>query len=385
MTNQMDKNRGKRPVSRVRERRGTMYDRIAEARAKRERILSGASAEAPAEHGEGPNPILNEDVNTESPDGSDAMPKLEATVPSPEEAGSTLIVGTDSADEAELRDDASGDLELDLREERSGRGGGLWIVSLTIAAFAVGSVVWLSKPASKTVEVADPVVAPLTQHPPLVTSAVAVLGDFSSSASADVEASSAISEPPRVSAPSALQTPIAIDRALPVYGVAPILVAVDGPQGPRPQPRPERADLVSVIDVESEPEPAPVASSRDLRVVLNAPRTVPDASLAAVINALAESGADPDPRRVNLTISTSNVRYYHPEDADAATAIAQGIGAQLRDFTDFEPSPPEGLVEIWMAGREIENSGNTTNNAFSQLAQDLIELQENLTRALRGN
>ena len=120
-------------------------------------------------------------------------------------------------------------------------------------------------------------------------------------------------------------------------------------------------------------------------MVLNAPRTVPDTSLAAVIAALAESGADPDPRRVNLTISTSNVRYYHPEDAGAATVIANGIGAQLRDFTDFQPSPPEGLVEIWMAGREIESSGPREGDAFDQIARDLQELQRNLSRILGGN
>ena len=124
---------------------------------------------------------------------------------------------------------------------------------------------------------------------------------------------------------------------------------------------------------------------RDLRVVLNAPRTVPDASLAAVIEALEQSGAEPDPRRVNLTISTSNVRYYHAADASAATIIADGIGAQLRDFTNFEPSPPEGLVEIWMAGREIEAASTQGNATLDQLAQELRQLQEDLTRALRGN
>lgn len=45
------------------------------------------------------------------------------------------------------------------------------------------------------------------------------------------------------------------------------------------------------------------------------------------------------------------VRFYHTEDAPAATAAAGAIGAAVQDFTGYAPTPPEGLLEVWLSAR----------------------------------
>jgi hypothetical protein len=61
-------------------------------------------------------------------------------------------------------------------------------------------------------------------------------------------------------------------------------------------------------------------------------------------------------REVGFSIRSPNVRYYHEEDRRAAIEVADlltsalGDDAEARDFTDYEPSPERGLIEIWIDG-----------------------------------
>ena len=391
MPDGMKKDRGKRPTARGNERGGTMYDRIAAARVKRQKVLSGEVA-APA------RPIPRNTINALR--GAPSAPPEENVERSEDAHGAATSPSATSLASDDTTSDAwdiDAGTAVDDAANTSRRGGaGLWIVSLTIAAFLIGSVVWLSRPASRVIEPVVPPIAEIapaqrdvveeTPVPPVATTRFE--GPFASpnpETAPEIGVTTFVA-PPMVSPTSpAMLVAVLVDR-LPEYGGAPV-TAVTGPR-PQPRPTPEQpeteVDAAPVIAEVSEiPEAEPAA--RDLRVVLNAPRTVPDASLAAVIEALEQSGAEPDPRRVNLTISTSNVRYYHAADADAATVIADGIGAQLRDFTTFEPSPPEGLVEIWMAGREIATANSASATPIDQLARELQQLQVDLTRALRGN
>ncbi|WP_146065111.1 hypothetical protein [Albidovulum inexpectatum] len=110
---------------------------------------------------------------------------------------------------------------------------------------------------------------------------------------------------------------------------------------------PERDDLPEV-GASLPPGPA----LKDLRVLLNAPQDVSGDRIAEVVTNLAQSGfRPPDPTKVAFAISRSNVRYFHQGDAQAARILAERIGADLRDFTDFTPSPPQGTIEVWLAGR----------------------------------
>ena len=294
-------------------------------------------------------------------------------------------------------------------DQRRRGNGPIWIASLTIAALAVGSVAWFSRPATVPRDEIAPVVSLEDEAPSVFADGTLSLKSPEAGDALQLELASSAWSGLRVVAPDAPSSP-GLDSAARAPEAAPEALALD--TTPAPQPRPEdlagpgtdaaiEQETETVVDLSPDDEPlAEVATSqdttssveaerpvemRDIRVVLNAPRTVPDASLAAVIEALEQSGANADPRRVNLTISNSNVRYFHSEDAEAAAIIANGIGARLRDFTDFEPAPPEGLVEIWMAGREISAPTQTARGPLDQLAQDLRQLERDLRRALGGN
>ncbi len=96
-------------------------------------------------------------------------------------------------------------------------------------------------------------------------------------------------------------------------------------------------------------DPAPRAS--DLTLVVHAPGALSEAEIGAVMGAIKAVGFEPSPsKRVEFTISQTNVRYFYAADAGAAASIAKALGARVRDFTNYSPPPPKGTVEIWIAG-----------------------------------
>ena len=102
----------------------------------------------------------------------------------------------------------------------------------------------------------------------------------------------------------------------------------------------------------SGPEPMGPVDVSSANLVVHAPPSVDDGTLATAAAALVGEGfSDPQTVRVSLVISRTNVRYFHSADAPAAQAAAQSLGAALRDFTSFRPVPPAGTIEIWLAGR----------------------------------
>lgn len=56
------------------------------------------------------------------------------------------------------------------------------------------------------------------------------------------------------------------------------------------------------------------------------------------------------------TIRETNVRYYHPADAEAAKVLAAELDVTARDFTNVSPSPPAGLIEVWLRGSAVEKA-----------------------------
>ncbi len=94
------------------------------------------------------------------------------------------------------------------------------------------------------------------------------------------------------------------------------------------------------------------APSADLILILHAPVALPGSEVDTVAEKLSAGGfGSAASRPVDFTISRTNVRYFSPEDAEAAGAVAEALNAQLRDFTSFVPRPPVGTVEIWLAGQ----------------------------------
>jgi hypothetical protein len=50
-----------------------------------------------------------------------------------------------------------------------------------------------------------------------------------------------------------------------------------------------------------------------------------------------------------LAVQMSQVRFFYPEDAAAAKAVADLTDSELLDLSWFRPLPEEGVIEVWLA------------------------------------
>ncbi len=116
-------------------------------------------------------------------------------------------------------------------------------------------------------------------------------------------------------------------------------------------------------------------------LIVNAPASLTDKALDALMGGLKNEGFSfSEPKKVNFTIRKTNVRYFHPEDAAAARAVAGVLGGTARDFISFRPRPSRGTVEVWLAGSgaprpvaRSPQSGNADSPALIQLRNQLLE------------
>ncbi len=148
--------------------------------------------------------------------------------------------------------------------------------------------------------------------------------------------------PPRPTAP-----PAASAEAAPVTGTPPEILPEVLPDSESPVAAAEG------IAVPEEPEPAPSAPPRADAVLVHV--LVPADGAAQTAETLSEAVAAlgytrREPAPVSITIRQTQVRFYHPEDAEAAQLVAETVGGPARDFTAFRPSPPEGTIEVWIEG-----------------------------------
>lgn len=165
--------------------------------------------------------------------------------------------------------------------------------------------------------------------------------------------------------------------------------AATGPGSlPRPDGQPAVAGAVVLAaaapgDAPLRPQenPPAVAPTPTGPVIVNAPESVTEAELAGLVERLGAAGfALAEPNRVDIPISESNVRFFHSEDAAAAQAVATRLGARLRDFTSFAPSPPAGTIEVWLSGRGNAAAPAKTRRASGQRAMTAEERELNLLR-----
>ena len=61
-------------------------------------------------------------------------------------------------------------------------------------------------------------------------------------------------------------------------------------------------------------------------------------------------------RAVPNTPATPAIRYFHPEDANRAHALAVALRSpdapwDIKDFSTFRPLPSSGTVEVWIPSR----------------------------------
>ena len=120
-----------------------------------------------------------------------------------------------------------------------------------------------------------------------------------------------------------------------------------------------------------------------IKAALFAPALVDKDQIAEYYGLLLETGYTvADPKSVGFAISSDQVRYFYPEDAAAARALAEAIGARVRDFTDFRPQPEEGTIEVWMSGKSGKAApAKPRNRAPSQL--DVV--RQRILNQLRGS
>jgi hypothetical protein len=108
----------------------------------------------------------------------------------------------------------------------------------------------------------------------------------------------------------------------------------------------------------------PGAAALSLSVVT--PQTVPPGEAEALVARMGDLGiGDARITPVSFKVSETHVRYYHPEDAAAAEALAGILGTEARDHTAFRPRPPDGTVEVFLAG---ERSASATRTAATPRA-----------------
>ena len=166
---------------------------------------------------------------------------------------------------------------------------------------------------------------------------------------------------PRPEAPdprSDIATPEASDaRSLaPVRRIAPI-VSPDAPEGIEQSLLVEAAPLFLPDD--SAPQQVEVLTA-PLKLTILVPS---DAGLQAAEqiaeDVLARGHVLTRVQTVDMRISERNIRYFHAADRTEAARLAEAYGAELKDFTWFQPKPEPGTTELWLSGRgSAAASGN---------------------------
>jgi hypothetical protein len=132
------------------------------------------------------------------------------------------------------------------------------------------------------------------------------------------------------------------------------------PRATAPDPVPDaenEPEATETVATGAEPETAvPAAPPRSEQVLLYTSAGAAGAPLAEALGQAGFTAVTTQPSR--YAISSSNVRYYHADDAEAAAAIAEALGpslpdgaASVRDFTNAERRTAAGRIEVWVAGR----------------------------------
>lgn len=198
---------------------------------------------------------------------------------------------------------------------------------------------------------------------------------------------------PAAFAPAMLPADLGHAPSLPAAPAAPPLSLPVPAEAADPLSRSGPAILLATAAVSDAALPAqepPLAAGPRFAgaVVVNAPDSLTEAEVSDRLAMLSAGGfALADPQRVGVTVKDSNVRFFHPEDAAAAEAVAEALGARLRDFTDFSPPPPAGTIEVWLAGHGSAPAAapaKARRKAVSAPVSELDALRARILQQLRN-
>ncbi len=188
--------------------------------------------------------------------------------------------------------------------------------------------------------------------------------------------------------------PVVINE-LPAGSRVDITNSVDSYKGVEPtgllNPKSPAAD-VDFASLPPLPELAPAAKPQLIisNLQINSPSNLSDDTINGVIAAFVDAGFSVKAsRKVEFNIRNTNVRFFHPQDREAAQLVSDAIGGIARDFTDFRPSPPFGTVEVWLAGDAAARPGARRQGVQSgprstrQEDPALIQLRNRLVESLK--
>ena len=119
-------------------------------------------------------------------------------------------------------------------------------------------------------------------------------------------------------------------------------------------------------------------------IIVNAPNSVPDPVVSDAEGAIATLGLPMRPvRRVAFRVSWTQVRYFKDDDVEVARALADVLGAELRDFTTMRPSPPAGVIEVYIAGRSSTRPARSAVRGTPRVSET-TRLRNRLINQLRN-
>lgn len=154
--------------------------------------------------------------------------------------------------------------------------------------------------------------------------------------------------------------PIAADDAPATVLIAPDAGGVDfptindGPQTVLSSDAPLKLAVATPADQALPAQPLPTAAIvQGISVHIFVPTSgtkLDSKALATEIGAAGYKIAETAP--VSFTVKKTHVRFYHSDDEVAAESLAKTLGATARDFTGQASPPPDGHIEIWLAGME---------------------------------
>ncbi|MFZ5752466.1 MAG: hypothetical protein ACOY5U_15555 [Pseudomonadota bacterium] len=180
-------------------------------------------------------------------------------------------------------------------------------------------------------------------------------------------------EPAPVAIGDVVALPLALPPPPPVTGI----VADTAPTVPSPAALPAVGPPASLSAVASAdpgptpagPPPAPPPAA-GVQVSVLAAASAGTGKAEAVARQIGAAGFKVvRTREVALRIIRTHVRYYHPQDAEAAAALAATMKAEARDFTSAKSPPPVGSVELWIAGAAEPDAAKTKTKARTTTAK----------------
>ena len=92
------------------------------------------------------------------------------------------------------------------------------------------------------------------------------------------------------------------------------------------------------------------SGAENLQFFIHAPDGIPNATLQGYVAALDDAGIDvAEIGRESFRVSATHLRYYSPETAAVAEAVARDLGVEARDFSENAQNAER--IEVWVAGR----------------------------------